>query len=227
MTSQEMPVKLLTDDAIPVNTRVRVIAVEAGPNGDYKSKILIGKLGTIKLKCDSYGKFGIELDDIQNNRSCLGLFYFRPEEIEVVINHDNEEDNMTVSTTNITGYVNAIRVKYIGESNRCSYVFASFEPDLQVGDLVVVKPAHHSISLARVDEILEGTDYETVREVVSKVDTSAYNERVKVRNQVAELKAKMEARARQLQDISLYQLLAKNDSEMQELLAQYQSISNI
>jgi hypothetical protein len=56
---------------------------------------------------------------------------------------------------------------------------------------------------------------------------TAFDYRVSVRKQAAELKAKMQERAKQLQDIALYQMLAKEDSEMMELLGQFQSLPKI
>ena len=168
----------------------------------YKNYDLLDKTGTIVTKYRN--NFGIKVDDIFNKSSIPGLFYFRESPL-IPLNDDGimEGNNMIINITNITGYTQAIRVKFIDDSSPCSCVYASFEPELKVGDLVVVKPAHHKIALARVHEILEGTDYETAREVVSKVYTDDYNERVKVRTQVAELMAKMQERARQLQDIAL------------------------
>ena len=223
MDNRDMLVHMINGDVvIPCDTRVRVIK-----NGSYRSKNLVGKLGTVKYNSSQWNKLGIELDNIRNDRSCLGVFYFRSDEIEIATNDIMEGNNMATNVNNITNYLNAIKIKFIGDSSPCGYIYASFEPDLKVGDLVVVKPAHHSINLARVDEILEGNNHETTREVVCKVDTTAYNERVKIRNQAAELKAKMQERAKQLQDIALYQMLAKDDPEMQVLLNEYRSLPEI
>lgn len=221
MTSRELISKLITDDGvIHVNTRVRVIS-----QGRYKKANIVGRFGTVRTDNSIYDTLGIALDDIRNNYSALGVFYLKPNEIEVVTDNDiMEENNMAINVDNITGYTQAIKIKFVDDSRPCGYVYASFEPELKVGDLVVVKPAHHDISLARVEEILEGTDYETKREVISKVDTAAYNARVKLRNQTAELKAKMQERAKQLQDIALYQMLAKDDPAMQALLDEYQAL---
>lgn len=197
--------------------RVRVVSQDS-----YKDKSLTGKNGTVAGIDLHYEKVSVKLDGLINGRSALGVYYFKPRELEII--DFMEENNMSINTTNITGYTQAIRVKFIDDSSPCSCVYASFEPELKVGDLVVVKPAHHKITLARVHEILEGTDYETAREVVSKVYTDDYNDRVKVRTQVAELKAKMQERARQLQDIALYQMLAKDDPAMQALLDEYQAL---
>lgn len=189
----------------------------------YKNYDLLDKTGTIVTKYRN--NFGIKVDDIFNKSSIPGLFYFRESQL-IPLNDDGikEENIMTINTTNITGYTQAIRIKFIDDTMPCRYVYASFEPDLKVGDLVVVKPSHHDVALARVHEILEGTDHESTREVISKVCTDDYNERVKVRTQVAELKAKMQERARQLQDIALYQMLAKDDPAMQALLDEYQAL---
>ena len=220
MTTKDMLAKLIADDdIIPTNTRVRVIAQDS-----YSYRNFIGKLGRVRYNSPVYDKLGIELDGIRNGRSSLGVFYFRRDEIEIVTDNDLEENNMAINVDNITGYTQAIKIKFVDDSRPCGYVYASFEPELKVGDLVVVKPAHHDIALARVDEILEGTDYEIKREVICKVDTSAYSQRVKLRNQAAELKAKMQERARQLQDIALYQMLAKDDPAMQALLDEYQAL---
>lgn len=205
---------------IALGTRVRINSL----GKKYRRFDLVGKIGIIR---SNYGtNLAIEIDDLKNPASGYGYFYLSKNRFTPLGDDDcnNEEEN---DMLNITNYVNAIKIKFIGESCVCSQVYASFEPDLKVGDLVVVKPAHHSINLARVEEILEGTNYETTREVVAKVDTEAYNQRVKIRNQVAELKSQMEARARKLQDIALYQMLAKDDSEMKELVAQYQALTQM
>lgn len=181
-----------------------------------------GSIGVVRNSHSN--NVAVEIDGTFNPNSDYGYFYFEPRYLTLVTDDTKEENNMATNITNITGYNQAIKIKFIDDSSPCGYVYASFEPELKVGDLVVVKPAHHKIALARVHEILEGTDYETAREVVSKVYTDDYNERVKVRTQVAELKAKMQERARQLQDIALYQMLAKDDPAMQALLNEYQSL---
>lgn len=190
----------------------------------YANYGLKGMVGTIVD--DRYqSSMAVRIYGEYNTRSGQGLFYLAKQHLALIEDTDIlEENNMAINVDNITGYTQAIKIKFVDDSRPCGYVYASFEPELKVGDLVVVKPAHHDITLARVDEILEGTDYETKREVICKVDTSAYSQRVKLRNQAAELKAKMQERAKQLQDIALYQMLAKDDPAMQALLDEYQAL---
>lgn len=165
---------------------------------------------------------GVVLDDIKNHRSVFGAFYFGSRQVKV-INDDMEDTTMVIS--NIKNYLNVVRVRFRGEAKPCNHLYANFEPDLNVGDLVVVKPAHHDITVAKVEEIIEGDNLEVQREIVAKVNTEAYDNRVAVRKQAAELKAKMEERAKQLQDVALYKMLAENDPAMMELLNEYQALT--
>ena len=57
------------------------------------------------------------------------------------------------------------------------------------------------------------------------MDVSEYDSRVQRRKQAAELKAKMQARAKQLQDLVLYQTLAKEDPEMAQLLQEFAALN--
>lgn len=192
----------------------------------YKRKNLAGTFGVVKDIMDyDGGKFAVELDGVRNTLSSKGYHYFKPHEL-VIINdfksHVKENDTMP----NITNYFNAVKIQFIGDTMPCKYIYANFDSYLKVGHLCVVKPAHHGIALAKVVEILDGNDYETPREIVSIVDTSFYDERVKAREKLAELKSQMEKRAKQLQDIALYEMLAKDDPAMMDLLNQYRSLPN-
>ena len=84
--------------------------------------------------------------------------------------------------------------------------------------------AHHGMGLAEVEELKNETGKELTREVVSKVYDGEYRDRVKQREQAAKLKAAMQQCAKQLQDIVLYQTLAKDNPEMAELLKNYQAL---
>ena len=126
----------------------------------------------------------------------------------------------------ITNYLNIAKIKFIDNcyNNSKTYEYANFDPDLNVGDVCVVKSAHHGFGIAKVEEIVERNDIITQREIVAKVDTDAYKERVANRAKAAELKSKMQERLKQLQDIALYKMMAENDPTMSEMLKEYQDI---
>ena len=82
------------------------------------------------------------------------------------------------------------------------------------------------MGVATVVEIIDKADVnvDIDREVVAKVDMRPYDYRVATRAKAAELKTKMQERAKKLQDIALYQMLAKDDADMLALLQEYQAL---
>lgn len=203
------------------DTRVKVVN-----NRSYKSVNYTGLLGTVRgNQYASYGKIMVRLDDARNYRSATGCFYFKPYELAIVTDDGDtidilEENNMQ----NITNYVNVARIQYLDNSTPSNHYYANFDCTLAVGNLCVVKSLNHGLGLAKVVEIIEQNDIKTPREIVARVDTQDYDYRVAARKDAAELKAKMQERAKQLQDIALYQMLAEKDPEMQDLLNRYQSV---
>lgn len=188
----------------------------------YHNQSLIGCIGTVMN--DFYtGNIAVKLDTVENARSRIGCFYFDNREIEPVeINANNEKEN--VNMHKVTNYLNSATIQYADTSttNR-SVEYANFDPALVEGDLCVIRDGDH-FRIAKVIHIHKSTGEPLSYEIVSRVDTTDYDNRVTARKAAAELKAKMEARAKKLQDIALYQMLAKDDPEMAELLKNYQDI---
>lgn len=203
-----------------IGTRVKIVRQPRNRSYD-----LIGREGTI---ISTYARnVAIEIDGVRNKSSSYGYFYFEPGDFlyldEFTDTNIMEENNMNT----ITNYHNAVKIRFLDDHYDCKYIYANFDIGVEVGDLVVVKPAHHEMALARVVEVIDKNDFETNREVVVKVDTFMYDDRVANRSKAAELKTKMQERAKQLQDIALYQMLAKDDPAMMELLNEYQAIPKV
>lgn len=209
----------LRRDDFPIGTRVEIIA-----HHKYLTYRLVGKTGIVR---SNYGsEIRVEVDGMRNHYSGSGHFYFKPKELSKVVieKETNEYVKENETMPNITNYFNAVRIQFIGDTMPCKYIYANFEDCLKEGDLCVVMPAHHGLALATVTEVINDNSFDTPREVVAKVDTDFYNIRVKAREKAAELKAMMEKRAKQLQDIALYEMLAKDDSAMMDLLNEYQNL---
>lgn len=218
----------MTTDEIYLLYKKGSRVVVANNRYSYRNKNFIGKFGTvIENRYGQYGKIIVKLDDEYNFRATGGRFYFKVSELSLLNNNDadilEEENNME----NINNYLNIAKITFVDGNDSRTFEYANFEPTLKKGDLCVVKSAHHGLGLAKVVEIVDQNDIQTPREIVAKVDTQDYDFRVASRKDAAELKAKMKERAKQLQDIALYQMLAEKDPEMQELLARYQSIPKL
>ena len=190
----------------------------------YRNTNLIGKIGTIK---SGYGtEVSVMLDGMRNHYSGTGAFYFKASELKIIeeCNNNIEENN---NMPNVTNYVNAVKIQYVDNVSPSSFIYANFIEDITVGDLCVIKSGHHGLGLAHIVEVIDSNSFETPREVVARVDISDYNDRVEKRVRAAELKDKMKERAKKLQDIALYQMLAKDDPEMMALLEEYQALPMI
>lgn len=201
-----------------VGARVRVIRQRK-----YPAENLKGLIGTVRT--DSGNNVSVIFDTIKNPRSSYGCFYFKASELEAVdefIYENVKENNMSVCK--ITNYLNVARVEFPNTTG--TYMVANFDEGLKKGDLCVVTRDRY-FSVAKVVEILVQNDIDVEREVVTKLYTEDYDRRVECRAKAAELKSKMEARAKQLQDIALYQMLAKDDPDMAALLQEYQGLPKL
>ena len=190
----------------------------------YANINLIGKIGTVKQIYATEAT--VHIDGLRNQYSTTGYFYLKASDIEIV-----NECNIVMEENNdmpyVTNYLNAVKIQYVNNIGPSGYHYANYDPDVKVGDLCVVKSEHHGLGLARIVEVIDQNDFKTCREIVARVNTECYDERVKNRTKAAELKAKMNERAKQLQDIALYQMLAEKDSAMMDLLTEYNGLAHV
>lgn len=211
-----------------VGRRVQVIA----QSGRYAVNVK-GESGTIKAVWSPIN-VAVKLDYKNNKNSGEGYFYFMISELEIFdIRKPNDKTAVLAATekgektmTPIRNYVNLAKVQFLNDTKPFNEIeCANYNTNLAVGDLCVVQSAHHGMGLAEVIEIVETNDKELFREVVSRVDTAEYDRRVAQRQKAAELKAKMQERAKQLQDIAIYQMLSKEDTEMAQMLEEYKGLT--
>ena len=208
--------------------RVRVVRQRK-----YSNERLLGMIGTVFN--DTGTNVMVHLDELKNHRSSYGAYYFKPSDVELV--HESEKTNNETMEENtmypITNYLNIATVRLLNGNND-TYYYANYDRDLAVGDICVTISARRfkydsvpktGFVVAEVIAIEDASAHDVTGEVVSGVDISKYNDRVQSRIKAAELKEKMEARAKQLQDIALYQMLAKDDPDMAALLAECQGLS--
>lgn len=186
----------------------------------YPKLELIDSLGTVKSVYSN--SIAVQIDGWWNTRSSKGWFYFKASELKIIDDNIKEENDMSC----ITNYLNIVKVRFGSDQGPAQHLYANFDPELKVDDVCVVNCPNSigSMSVATVVEIFDTTDLDIYREVVAKVDMGHYEYRVATRAKAAELKAKMQERAKKLQDIALYQMLADNDAEMMALLQEYQAL---
>lgn len=102
------------------------------------------------------------------------------------------------------------------------YNFQTTDTLLEEGDKVVVDTANGLI-VGTFQGYAEGTVNAT-KWIIQKINLIEHLERVEKENKLKELKKKMEARRKKVQELEIYEILADKDSDMAELLADYKAI---
>lgn len=199
-----------------LNSKVRITA-----SSKYGEKF-IGMVGMVDNNSRS-DVIGIEIPGYRNPKSEKGLFWFYYDEIEFI---ESEENSML----NHNEDFKVAGVKFLSGSNQDKeYYYALFSDnaDAQEGDLVVVQTGHHGLALAQISS-LDDTDKNKVqcsREIVSVVDTSAFEKRKANRAAMAKLKKEMDKRVSELQETALYELLAEKDPALAAMLSDYKKLT--
>ena len=114
------------------------------------------------------------------------------------------------------------------------YLFACYEKDVAVGDIVVVD-TRYGFQLVTVTKVLNDTPEQVVRftkemkknlkEVVCKVNTEEFTARKEKAEKRAELKAEMDKRVKELQASAIYEMLAEKDDSLKQMLQQYKDLT--
>ena len=113
------------------------------------------------------------------------------------------------------------------------YLFACYEKDVAVGDIVVVD-TRYGFQLVTVTKVLNDTPEQVARftkemkknlkEVVCKVNTEEFTARKEKAEKRAELKAEMDKRVKELQASAIYEMLAEKDDSLKQMLQQYKDL---
>lgn len=164
----------------------------------------------------------VRIDGVDNPRSSYNCFYYTTGHIEHLYETNKEETEM--NETKMDGNYRIALVKFLeGTNTDREYEYACYDDSVLIGDVCVVMSAHHGIGVAQVTNMLVKDDRKITREIICKADFTAYKNRCNTRKLRAELEKKMKQRAAELQELSLYRMLAEHDPSMKGLLEEYES----
>lgn len=175
------------------------------------------------------------IDNLYNHNSSYGNWYFDAEYLEPVkTNSCDIQTNKLIERDckgmdKKTGYNSVVEIRFLnGTNTNKTYIYACYESGIKKGDICVVKSAHHGFGIGEITSVYNGTIDEPIyREIVCIVNFDAYNTRVENRERIKQLKEQMKKRSEQLQDIALYEMLAKNDKTMMDLLDEFKTIGGM
>lgn len=182
----------------------------------YKDKY-IGVIGTVEKT--GFSSIGVRLKEYTNKSSRYGLFWFNEDELTRMKTKRKEEYFMDKN-------YHPVIINFISGSNTdVPYTYAAYE-NYAEGDYVVVHTGHHGMTVAKVKAM--GTEDDKVeygREIICKIDMTAYNDRKARAKRKAELKSKMEAKVKELQETAIFEMLAKEDTGLAEMLKEFKELS--
>lgn len=108
------------------------------------------------------------------------------------------------------------------KNNNVLYAFKT-DLDLVFGQVVVCDTVNGYI-VGTVSDISDDVDKKAKKWIVDVVDVRKHERRLKLEKKKDQIKKKLEDRRKQLQDISVYKILAEKDIEMSKLLKEYEEI---
>lgn len=110
------------------------------------------------------------------------------------------------------------------------YPYACYDENIKPGDLVVLKTGHHGFALGRIASITVPASAEIDnpvkdgREVISKVDMTAFEERQAKAKKLAALEREMEKKIKEFTKLDFLETMAEKHPELKELLDQYKKL---
>lgn len=114
-----------------------------------------------------------------------------------------------------------------GTNTTKRYSFALFDDDVCISDVVLCDTAT-GYQVAQVVDIINQDEYvgaDVTKEIICKVDFSAFDKRAAERKRKVELKKKMDEMVRDDKELMLYRMLAEKNPEMQNMLDEYNGIN--
>ena len=159
---------------------------------------------------------------------------FKPSSLQIVISISNNqtytnkgEDNMLMGNFKIA------KIKFIeGTNTDKEYYYALYDDFIISSDYVVVKSANHGFGVAMVTDIISDDcvtqsmrDYcNEGREIIAKFDMVAYEQRVEKRKMAKQLKADMNKKMKEMQELAMFEMMAEKNPELKEMLDKYKEL---
>lgn len=181
----------------------------------------------------TYGLFGVVLGYSEG--------YYGNMNVKVVIDGKENANTYNEDSLKLVGHnyiSNEGDIKMIGDykvatvkfqdgyNKNSTYYYALYDNDVEVNDMVAVMTGHHGLAVAKVvaieDNNLNRIQYN--REVVCKIDLDKYNERKNKIAKIKELKNKMNAQVKKLQESAIYEMLAEKDESLKNMLTEYKAL---
>lgn len=204
---------------IDVEKGLKVIVLDSDC---YKNR-LKGKIGVI-----SYiylgGKVGVTFDDEYNSASSMGCFWFPAKSLQKYTKTTTIEREEIFMAKN----AKVVDVQFRDSSAKVSYTWFPEDFDMKEGNLVCCHTLNHGIVVAKALHIYTDEEAKPTpkpgRELLCVVNTTAYDKRQADMERMFKLKIEMDNKVKQLQQDAVYAMLAKEDTQLAQLLKEFRDL---
>jgi sulfate adenylyltransferase subunit 1 (EFTu-like GTPase family) len=194
------------------------------------SRNRIGMTGTVeniylRTLTNSY-IYGVRFENLSNQRSAKGLFWFEARSLS------HQSNNiLTIESEEIPMFENYVVAKVQFLDNPVPvYSYALYDSNIFAGDTVVVQTGSHGFALAKIYEITDNPEAKKQvtkgRQVVCKVDFTAYNARQDALRRANELKRSMDAMLREAQTMAIYEMFAEKNPSLKAMLEEFKTLQS-
>lgn len=108
-----------------------------------------------------------------------------------------------------------------------TWAYAVYDNDLKVGDYVLCATGHHGAVIGKIKEFYDKDEMAIVehgREIICKIDYSSYFERKQRLAKLTDLKYKMSKKLEQLNELAMFEAMAKCNPELAEMLKEFKEL---
>lgn len=178
-------------------------------------------------ECQSHGKCGVVVQYIGYFSDVVQIHLDNGvtrnyNEISLKLINQTEEKSMK-----ITGNYKVALVQFLQGTNTVKgYAFALFDDDIGVDDTVLCDTSH-GYGVAKVTDIIPNKEYSGVaptKEIICKVDFSAFEQHRINREKAQELQKEMDKKIKEMQEFALYEMMAAKDPELKEMFENYKQL---
>ena len=169
---------------------------------------------------------------VRDDVTSCGTFSFNPKSLRKIPDENNTTNNKGEDNMLMGNYM-VCKIKFVeGTNTNREYYYALYDSNIGTGDYVVVKSANHGFGLAIVTDVIADEcvaqsmrDYcNGGREVVAKFDMLSYEERVEKRKKAKQLKADMDKKMKELQELAVFEMMAEKNPELKDMLDEYKEL---
>lgn len=196
----------------------RVVITQTPCKKGYKT--LKGRKGVIVYDGGAID-YGIRIDNMHNSRSSLGVFWIDGLNFEIL---DKEKENINMNK--LTRYV-AVAVVELGGRD---YHYAIYDDGTiyEDGDKVIVSGSNTIKTIKEVitpEEAKNRYSGNITAEVVCRLNTRAYDERVRKRKEAEKTKKEMDKLIKEMDEVNKYEMYAKQNPGLQTLLQKFKELT--